>query len=89
MILEVAVEMSDHPSVVHGVLFYPDFAVQIGDRIITSDSKLALIHINSFLFLDPCSAQLCSPLEAIIHQKIMTKAATKTWLKIVTLSHNP
>lgn len=42
MILEVNLEMSDHPRVVHGALFYPDFAVQIGDKILTSDSKLVL-----------------------------------------------
>ena len=42
MILEVNLEMSDHPRVVHGALFYPEFAVQIGDKILTSDSKLVL-----------------------------------------------
>ena len=39
MILKVTIEMSDHPSVVDKAEFYPEFAVQIGDKIITSNSK--------------------------------------------------
>ena len=35
----VTVEMSDHPGVVNGAQFYLETAVQIGDKIITSDSK--------------------------------------------------
>ena len=39
MMLKVTIEMSDHPSVENGSIFYPETAVQIGDKIITNDRK--------------------------------------------------
>ena len=56
MILVVNIEMSDHPSVTNGAIFYPEVAVEIGDKIITSDGKMFSFRLN---ILSLVTAYIC------------------------------